>query len=252
MATSYLDQFYVIDASAPPPVGTAVSVVKYTLIDQNDDGDFDRFNNDSINGSDITSSYRGDTLTINVPGIGNVTYTGVTFYLANGQVVFTPNDGQVLEAGTFVSSSWVNGQGSLLASTLGPPCFVTGTHIATPNGPRRIETLVPGERVMTLDHGPQMRRWSGCRTVDCRGTYAPVRIRAGALGNSRDLVVSPEHRMLVTGWRAELHFGAPEVLVAARSLVNGDDIRRAPRAQVTYWHLLFDRHEVILAEGAPS
>ena len=63
MAT-YSDQFFLIDPSAPPAPGTSLTYVNYTLTDQNNDGDFDRFNNDSINGSDITSSYAGDTVTV--------------------------------------------------------------------------------------------------------------------------------------------------------------------------------------------
>jgi hypothetical protein len=249
---SYTDQFYAIDASAPPGVGTSVSVFSYTLTDQNNDGDVDRFNNDSVNGSDITSSYRGDTLTINVPGTGNVTYTGVTFYLANGQVVFTPNDGQVLENGTFVSSTWVSGQGSLLVSQLGPPCFAAGTRILTPSGERRIETLAVGDPVVTLDHGPQPIRWIGRRTVAGTGAFAPVRFATGSIGNTRPLVLSPQHRVLWQSARAELFYGAAAVLVPAMHLEGCPGVCRAPVARVTYLHLLFDRHEIVLSEGCPT
>jgi hypothetical protein len=251
MAT-YTDQFYLMDPSGRPAPGSVLNFVNYTLTDQNNDGDFDRFNNDSVNGSDITRSYPGDTVTVNVPGLGNVTYTGVTFYLANGQVVFTPNDGQVLKNGTFVSSTWVTTQGPLLVSQLAPACFTPGTLIRVPGGEVAIETLAPGDLVETLDHGPQVLRWIGRTTVDGSGDFAPVRIAAGALGNGRALRVSPQHRMLIRGWRAELCVGAPEVLVAARHLVGMAGIRVTPAARIDYVHLLFDRHEIIFAEGAPS
>ncbi|GAB4382161.1 Hint domain-containing protein [Albidovulum sp.] len=252
MPTNYTDQFYLLDPANPPSPGTAVNFVQYTATDANDDGDLDRFNNDSLNGSDIRSSWPGDTVTINVPGIGNVTYTGTTFYLANGQRVFTPTDGQVLKNGTFVSSSYVTTQGPLLVGDLGPACFTLGTRIRTPGGDVAIETLAPGDLVLTEDHGPQPLRWIGRREVEAEGDFAPIRIARGAMGNGRTLFVSPMHRMLVRGWRAELLFGEAEVLVSAKFLVGTPGIRRAPMPRVTYLHLLFDRHEIVLAEGAPS
>jgi hypothetical protein len=132
------------------------------------------------------------------------------------------------------------------------PCFVAGTLIDTASGPRQIEVLTPGDMIRTADHGLQPLRWIGQRKVPARGLLAPIRIAAGALGNQRDLLVSPQHRMLVQGWQAELHFGVPQVLVAALHLVNDRTIRRHPQDSVTYVHLAFDRHEVIFAEGCPS
>ena len=252
MPQSFTDQFYLMDPANPPAVGTALNFVNYTLTDQNDDNDFDRFNNDSVNGSDIQSSWPGDTITVNVPGVGIVSYTGTTFYLANGQRVFTPNDGQVLQNGTFVSSTFVNTQGPLLVPQLGPPCFTPGTLIRVPGGEVAIETLAPGDLVETLDNGPQVLRWIGTSRVDGTGDFAPVRIAEGVLGNTRPLLVSPQHRMLISGWRAELCTGEPEVLVAAKHLVGRAGICVTPVAQVDYVHLLFDRHEIVFAEGAPS
>lgn len=252
MPQSFSDQFFLMDPSAPPPVGSALNFVNYTLTDQNVDNDFDRFNNDSVNGSDITSSYPGDTVTINVAGVGNVTYTGTTFYLANGQVVFTPNDGQALHNGTFVSSTWVNTQGPLQVSQLGPACFTPGALIRVPGGAVPVEALEPGDLVETLDNGPQVLRWTGRTRIAGNRAFAPVRFAAGVLGNDRPLRVSPQHRMLVTGWQAELHFGEPEVLVPARHLLHWPGVTQAPVREVDYLHLLFDRHEIIFADGAPS
>ncbi len=252
MPTTYSDQFYLIDPYSPPPAGTQMNFVNLNLTDQNDDGDFDRFNNDSIDGTDITASWPGDTVTINVPGVGNVTYTGVTFYLADGRRVFTPNDGQVLQNGTLVSTTWVSSQGPLLVNQLGPPCFAAGTLIRTAHGDRRVEDLAPGDLVETLDHGPQPIRWIGRTSVSGRGEHAPVLFRAGAIGNLNDLRVSPQHRILIRGWQTELYYGRSEVLVPAKHLINGDTIRREPVAEVEYYHLMFERHEVIWSEGALS
>lgn len=252
MPQTFLDQFFLIDPANPPAVGSTLTVAKLTMTDQNDDNDFDRFNNDSVNGSDITSSWPGDRVTVNVPGVGNVTYTGITFYLANGQRVFTPTDGQALESGTFVGSTFVNTQGPLLLTQLGPPCFTPGTLIDTPEGPVPVEDLRPGMTVCTRDHGAQPLRWIGRQHHRAEGAFAPVRFMAGALGNTRDLLVSQQHRMLLTGWRAELLFGEPEVLAPARHLVNGDTIHLRHGGEVEYIHLLFDRHEIVTAEGIPS
>ncbi|WP_323038291.1 Hint domain-containing protein [Gemmobacter sp.] len=132
------------------------------------------------------------------------------------------------------------------------PCFLRGTRIKTARGEVRVEDLAVGDRVLTLDSGYQPIRWIGATRRIGRGRLAPVRIRAGALGNDRDLLVSPQHRMLLRGWQANLMFGEGEVLVAAKALVNDRTILSEERAEVDYFHLLFDHHEIVFAEGAPS
>jgi hypothetical protein len=229
-----------------------VTVTRLALVDQNDDGDVDRFDGDSVNGSDITASYPGDTVTIRV-GNRNITYRGTTFYLANGQRVFTPTDGQVLQDGLFRSSTFVQTQGGLqVPSQLGPTCYTPGALILTPGGERPVETLRAGDLVLTRDRGAQRVIWAGAETVAGTDAFAPILIRAGAMGNRRDLLVSPQHRMLVRGWRAELYAGLAEVLVAAIHLVNGRTVARAPRAAVTYVHFMLERHEIVFAEGAET
>ncbi len=131
-------------------------------------------------------------------------------------------------------------------------CFVGGTLIETAQGLADVENLVAGDLVITLDHGLQPIRWIGSRTVDAGGKFAPICIRKGALGNHRDLFVSPQHRLLFKGALAEMYFGESEVLVAAKHLVNGKTIQKMPARRVTYYHLLFDTHEIILSEGIPS
>lgn len=133
-----------------------------------------------------------------------------------------------------------------------PPCFVAGTLIRLPGGEVAVEEIAVGDLVETMDHGPQPVRWTGRRRVRGGGDFAPVRIEAGALGNKRALFVSPQHRMLMTGLRAELLFGEGEILVAARHLVGLAGVVVAPVEWVDYVHLLFDRHEVIFAEGAAT
>lgn len=116
-----------------------------------------------------------------------------------------------------------------------------------------METLQPGDLVVTRDYGLQPIRWAGRRRVPGRGRFAPVRLRTGALpGLDGDLLVSPQHRMLLVGHHAELTFGEHEVLVAARHLVDGRSVTLQPTEAVTYVHVLFDAHEIICAEGAAT
>lgn len=248
----YKDQFFLIDPSAPPAVGTALNFVRYTLNDVNNNNQFARAQGDTINGSVVNQSYPGDTVTVNVPGTGNVKYTGTTFYLANGQVVFTPNSGQILKNGTFVSSTFVTTQGPLTVAQLGPACFTLGTLIRTPEGEVAVECLKSGDLVATMDHGPQPLRWVGAQTVDATGAFAPVRFERGAMGNDRPLLVSPQHRMLWQGSQAELLFAQAEVLVPAIHLVGMRGVTRAPMPMIRYLHLLFDRHEIIFSAGVAS
>jgi hypothetical protein len=129
------------------------------------------------------------------------------------------------------------------------PCFVAGTLIATPTGEVAAEQLSPGDLVLTQDDGPQPVRWIGQRTVEAAGDFAPIHIRADTFGTHRDLLVSPLHRVLIRDNLAELLFGEAEVLVAARDLVNDRSVLRRVGGDVTYVHLLFDRHQVVFSEG---
>jgi hypothetical protein len=256
MPTTYNDQFYVIDPYAPPPVGTALVQQRFDLVDNNDDGDVDRFNNDLIDGVDITSSYPGDTVTVNLPS-GPVTYTGITFYLADGREVFTPTDGQILQTGTFAGSSAVTGQGSLDTSgpgggDLGPPCLTPGVLVDTAKGRLPVEALTAGMMVHTLDRGLRPVLWVGRSDLRADPKHAPVRFEKGAVGNTETFDVSPQHRMHVGGWQAELNFGLPEVLVSAVHLVGLPGVTRRPASRVTYLHVLLERHEIIRTAGTWS
>lgn len=253
MPANYTDQFYTFDPFDPPTAGTLVTLSSYVLTDQNNDGRIDAAGPDLVDGFVVGQSWPGDTVTVDVPGIGTVTYTGITFYLQNGMRAFTPTDGQVLREGIFVSSTYVVVEGPLLVpDQLGPPCFTPGAMILTPAGERRVEDLRPGDLVVTKDRGVQPVLWAGAQTVAGQGEFAPVLIRAGALENRRDLLVSPQHRMILRGWRAELHAAQPELLVAAVHLIDGRRVLRAPCERVTYVHFMLERHEIVFAEGVQT
>ncbi len=137
-------------------------------------------------------------------------------------------------------------------------CFTPGTQILTGRGAVAVEALVPGDLVVTRDNGLQPLRWVGSRKLSyaellARPEMQPVRIAAGALagaGPDRTMLVSPQHRVLVEGARAEMYFGESEVLVPARHLTGLAEVTRAlPAEGVTYVHILFDRHEIVHSDG---
>lgn len=139
-------------------------------------------------------------------------------------------------------------------------CFAAGTLIRTPWGEVAVERLCAGDTVITRS-GPREVRWIGSVRLSPADLAAnpqlrPIRISAGALGPSSpaaDLLVSPQHRILVRSKIAQRMFGAPEVLVAAKQLLllEGIDIA-TDLPEVEYVHFLFDRHEVVLANGAEA
>ena len=146
------------------------------------------------------------------------------------------------------------------ASTRGVICFTPEALVRTAAGPVQAGAIRPGDRVQTRDNGFQTVRWVGMRRLSgaelgAAPHLAPVRIPADAFGPgrpARDLTVSPQHRILVGGPALDLIAGEAEMLVPALHLSGYRGI--APQAgpasgPVTYIHLMFDRHEVIEAEG---
>jgi hypothetical protein len=131
-------------------------------------------------------------------------------------------------------------------------CFTPGTFILTETGARPVEALRIGDRIVTRDNGLQPLRWIGSKTVAATGNLAPVRIGASVLGSDRALLVSPQHRVLFEGYQAELLFGTSEVLVSATHLIDGQGVVQVEGGNVTYIHLMLERHEVIYAEGAAT
>ncbi|WP_336245977.1 Hint domain-containing protein [Mesobacterium pallidum] len=137
-------------------------------------------------------------------------------------------------------------------------CFTPGTLIDTPEGPRLIDHLREGDQVLTKDNGPQEILWKGARRMTGARLFAmpqlrPIRIRTGAFGLDRpdnELLVSPEHRMLVRGDVARALFNTDEVLVAARDMVNGQSVCvDMLLREVTYIHIMLSDHQVLWANG---
>ena len=140
----------------------------------------------------------------------------------------------------------------------GTICFAPLTKIRTPGGDRLVKDLGEGDRICTKDNGIQTIRWTASRQITGDRLTAmphlrPIRMRAHVLAEGRpdeDLVVSPDHRVLVKGTVAQALFNTSEVLVAARDLVNDGAIRIDHRCRgVEYIHLMLDQHQIVWANG---
>lgn len=144
-------------------------------------------------------------------------------------------------------------------SSFTAPCFAPGTMICTPDGPRAVETLKPGDVVMTQDRGAQIIRWihNGKYPLeDAKDDAKPVLIKAGALGQNlpvHDLIVSPQHRILVGGAGQLDGVFANEAFAPAKSLTAVPGIRHMKgKKTITWHHFACDHHEVIRANGCLS
>ncbi len=198
--------------------------------------------NDVIDGNEEGDDY--DTLDLTGAGPLRVEYDPDN--AENGTVYFLDSDGNVTGTAAFTNIENVI------------PCFTPGVLVATPKGEVPVETLREGDKIITRDNGIQEIRWVGAKTLSWSDLTAnphlrPVLIRQGSLGNGlpeRDMMVSPNHRMLVANDRTQLYFDEHEVLVAAKHLVGGRGIQSVEAIGATYIHFMFDRHEVVLADGA--
>ena len=215
--------------------------------------------------------------TITYPDGSTAAITAVLAQDTNGDVYLVPEttnnaDQQALMAGpiqsiTLISPIYGNGatQGwNLLADRFAAdfiPCFTRGAIIATPRGEVAIETLRRGDRVFTRDHGIQEIAWIGGRELSVAElektlSYQPIMVRAGALGPNLpdcDMVLSPNHRILMTSAQNQIYFDESEVLVAAKHLTHLSGIDQVTaRKPIEYIHIMFAQHEVILSDGTWS
>lgn len=138
------------------------------------------------------------------------------------------------------------------------PCFATGTKITTNYGRMPVEDLKVGTMVKTKDSGFRPIRWIGKNVLKQKDLKRsphlyPIEIRAGALGlntPNRTLIVSPQHRILVTGVQVQLLAGEEDAFIAAKHLVDLEGVRVLPVPTVTYYHIMFDEHQIIRSSGA--
>lgn len=188
----------------------------------------------------------------NVNGTWQVKLDGVTVGTLNStNTIFSTAIVGDVSAITFTSSATTFDLLNIESITADIVCFLEGTLIATPEGPVAVETLQPGDAVLTADGGMTRVNWLGVQPVDTTSkhptAFNPIRIQAGALGNGlpeRDLFVSPDHGIELDG-----------ILANAAALVNGrtiSQVRTMPGKAFTYYHIETGAHELLLAEGVAA
>ncbi|MCP9818172.1 Hint domain-containing protein [Synechococcus sp. Cruz-9H2] len=237
-------------ASSKITVTTQVFFQFYSLTGN---GNSLKISNNPSSGQVIATDPDGGTLS---PGeavtIGATTYYFVSSYAGGFILSETPNGTPAFLATNTTYAANFNipsGQTSPDPVIL---CFLAGTLIDTPAGPQPVETLQPGDLVITA---------SGERPVKfvSRNRYSlgllesvdslPVCIRAGALGEGlprRDLFVTGNHAILIDGH-----------LVHASALINGSTIVRTTvddwtaGEPISYYNVEMDEHSIIHAEGQP-
>ncbi|MDQ1080458.1 Hint domain-containing protein [Pseudoroseomonas cervicalis] len=200
----------------------------------------------TIDTGDATVLEQGDTFALNY-GAGEQTWV-FSYASDDGFVAYTegfPSNTYLFTNNTYAPNTPVANEGSSFVT-----CFLEGTRIATPAGEVPVESLAIGEQVTTLDGSARPVRWIGRRTIATRFAdprrQLPMRIAAGALGQGlpkRDLLVSPDHALLLDG-----------LLVQAGALIGQPGIATAYDLpdRVTYYHIELEDHALVLAEGAAA
>lgn len=216
----------------------------------------------------FTNSHSGGSLTdiiiLDPVGTGQTKFTGNISidvgsengsWFANGVALAVGNNVIAAGAGGAGAITFTHSGGTqtivINSITATVNCFLTGTHIATPQGEVAVETLQPGDRIITADGAETTVKWLGQQSIAPRFARPekinPIRFAAGALGDNtptRDLYLTADHAIAIDG-----------VLYNAGALVNGSTIsqvRDMPLDGFTYWHVETDCHELILAEGVAS
>ena len=173
---------------------------------------------------------------------------------ADGSAILTLDDGSTL---LFQGVSPKELNERHFEITPPPVCFAAGTVIDTPDGPRLVQALRPGDLVLTLDHGAQPVLWIGRRwTAFGHGAHRhqPMVIAAGAMGAGLPrsaLRVSPQHRLLLAGSGQGAQ--ARGVLAMAKALDGRPGIGQDRACTAAdYLQLLLPRHAILFANGLPA
>lgn len=270
-------QFISIRVNGDPINGGPLSAgIEETAIVVDDDDFFEPSTGDtgaqlSIEGVDIESSawpsYVGSGVEMYSATVGGAPVTFAYLTAANDgeddavdRIVVL--SGSISPGDTISGITATTSNTNIEYSTIpGVVCFTPGVMVSTPKGAIAIEHLRVGDLVITADNGLQAVRWIGQKQMSGARLAAhphlqPVLIKAHAFGQNapeRDMHVSPQHRMFLNSAKSQMIFGEREILVPAKALVNDASIMvdRAATA-VTYIHMMFDKHELINANGSWS
>jgi ELWxxDGT repeat protein len=190
----------------------------------------------SLNGDGVTSAPSGLSVVGSDLFLNAATSTGTTeSWVVSGTQATLATGGAVLTAGSAATSF-----------TQVLPCFLAGTRLRAPHGEVAVETLREGDLLLTASGAAVPVTWIGQREVDIARHPAParvrpVRIRRGAFGDNlpaRDLLVSPDHAVLIDG-----------ALIPAALLIDGVSVAQEAHPTAHYFHVELPMHDVLLAEG---
>ncbi|HHS94055.1 MAG TPA: type I secretion protein, partial [Rhodobacterales bacterium] len=207
------------------------------------DTDANGFTNDQLDVSGLTDASGNpvDIYDVTVTDTNGDGTGDAILQFPNGEsITLTGVDPATLDLGTLHS--------------MGIPCFTPGTMILTVDGEVPAEDIRVGDEVITRDHGAQKVRWVGQKhlTADELAAHPelrPIVIRKGAFGNTRRTAVSPQHGLV-------LKTDAGDRLIRAKHAAEflGRKLARIDHEAegVTYLHIMFDQHELLFADGAPS
>jgi hypothetical protein len=238
----------------------AADSIQSALLANDDSANINPTGSKTINVLANDTNTTGGTLTVTHIN-GQSVVVGSIITLGTGQTVELNADGTLTVVGdgdvedvnfTYAIESSMGESDTWFVLLNMVPCFVAGTLIETAHGKMPVEVLEVGDLILTRDQGYQPLRWIGQRDVVATGKMAPVEIAANTFGEHGVLRVSPLHRILLQDELAELLFGESEVLVAAKELVNDQTVRIREGGDVTYVHLLFDRHQIVISNGLES
>ncbi len=233
--------------------------VQSTIVAQDDQLDIATFKDATLDVLDNDSSSGGTLTVTHINGVSVV--AGDSVLLATGQnITLNANGTFTVESDgdnetvyfTYTVEDTSGNVDDAIVEINQTPCFVEGTRIETDKGSVLIEDLRVGMNVLTRDHGLQPIRWIGSSVTDGTGSNAPICIRKGVLGATKDLWLSPQHRVMIEGYMAELLYGELEVFIKAKDLIDDIGVTREPVEEVTYYHMLFDHHEVVLSDGVAT
>ena len=212
--------------------------------------DGDTTNNDSIDLSDHYDTLFELWADQTDDGVLNQSNTTDT----KGNAVDYSDNTEFGPGGSITFTGATGDNNSFTLETTGVVCFTPETLILTESGERPIESLQPGDRIVTRDNGVQTLQWVARRTLNQDELKAapkmlPIWIAPDLIGANAPLLVSPQHGILVRPNGREV------TLVRAIHLarLHGGKARIAKgKRSVTYIHLMFDAHQIVFANGAPS
>lgn len=261
MATDYTVNAFFLGNLADDPAagkeGSGVEPAIVTFTDVNDNGIITE-ETDLLEGI-LVETFKSESILVLSDGTEVKGWYVEIEVAVDKDVYFIPTDGTIPRVDTLGEDVDLQGAQEAPVTDLTPvPCFTGSSLILTKHGLTAARDLRVGDLVQTRDNGYQEIRWVGLRSLEAATLsslpqYRPIRIAKDSLGPGvpeRDLLLSPNHRVLVQSQSLQLYFGEYEALVAAKHLGNRPGITQMPAAPVSYVHLLFDAHQIVLSDGA--